>query len=134
MIRFQSPCVTPYLPIQNPLVNVTSTCASTARRSGSSGGLPILNRPAGHQQSLTPPISRSSPACEPRKERLEVCCMADARFDGAVWTNALLPAPSSRDKNRNIAVMDRSDIFFVLPIPDRLTTKLLGQPDDDALR
>src|SRR3954464_14551430 len=63
--RFQSPCVTSYFPAQKPRVSVTSTRVSSGRRSGSPGGLPIVNLPGGHQQSLIPPIVRSSPALVP---------------------------------------------------------------------
>ena len=38
------PVSTSYLPAQKPRVSVTSTWASSGRRSGSPGGLPIVNR------------------------------------------------------------------------------------------
>jgi hypothetical protein len=69
--RFHWPCVTSCFPIQKPLVSVTSTCPSSGRRSGSSGGLPMMNLPGGHQQSLMPTTSRSSPALEPVKASLQ---------------------------------------------------------------
>ena len=84
MNRFHSPCVTSYLPIQKPLLNVTSTWSSPGRRSGSLAGLPMTNRPAGHQQTFTPTTSRSSPALEPLKgDTVSVtvvafCCSTDS--------------------------------------------------------
>src|SRR5262249_34701032 len=68
MTRFHSPCVASYVATQKPRVSVTSTRSSPGRRSGSLGGLPIVNLPGGHQQSLTPATSRWSPALAPRKE------------------------------------------------------------------
>src|SRR5689334_6255655 len=55
--RFQSSCVVSYFAIQKPLVSVTSTWSSSGRRSGSLRGLPIVNVPTGHQQSLIPASS-----------------------------------------------------------------------------
>ena len=67
MIRFQSPWVASCLAIQNPLLSVTSTWSSPGRRSGSLGGLPMINLPAGHQHTGMPTTSRGSPAFDPLK-------------------------------------------------------------------
>src|SRR5262245_38939719 len=77
MARFHWPCVASYLPIQKPRVSVTSTWSSPGRRSGSPGGLPIVNLPSGHQHSLTPATSRSSPAFDPVKA---------VGFGSSAWT------------------------------------------------
>ena len=47
---------------------VTSFWVSSGRRSGSLGGLPMTNVPAGHHDSLVPSTSRSSRANDPSKE------------------------------------------------------------------
>ena len=56
------------LRIQKPLVNVTATCASSARCPISLAGLPMVKRPAGHQHNATPDTSRCSPAATPRND------------------------------------------------------------------
>src|SRR5262245_20303856 len=65
MARFHCPCVASYLAIQKPLLSVTFTWSSQGRRSGSPRGLPMVNVPGGHQQNLTPAMTRSSPALRP---------------------------------------------------------------------
>ena len=60
--RAHSPCVTSNCPIQNPRDIVTSTCSSSARRPSSPTGLPIRNRPAGHQRNRIPATVRAAPA------------------------------------------------------------------------
>ena len=65
--RFHSPWVTSNWPIQKPLLIITSTWSSPGRRSGSPGGLPITNVPAGAHLRRTPAITRSVPASAPSK-------------------------------------------------------------------
>src|SRR5437016_5167180 len=68
MIRVHSPCVASNLPSQNPRLMFTCTCSSSLRFV-SPGGLPIVNRPRGHQQNFIFRLfpSRSCPACVPEK-------------------------------------------------------------------
>jgi hypothetical protein len=77
---------------------VTSTRPSPGRRSGSPGGLPIVNFPGGHRHSLTPATWHSSRALEPANAGGATSDVASTPRSGATLPGQ--PRPMARSIGR----------------------------------